>query len=189
MPITASINVTPDGFCNHDDVATDDDFMNFEAALIESADRVILGRNSYDLFIAYWPHAAKDTALPEAEQRLARAIVDTPRIVVSRSLRDSAWEGTTVLDDFDSYTAREMASSEDLIVLGSPSIFSQLSQWDCIDRYHFVVEPFVGGRGHRLFGGDRPVDRSALKLEECVPFAGGAVSLTYSRARPRPVLT
>ena len=185
MPITASINVTPDGFCNHDDVAADADFMTCEAALIESADYVVLGRKTYELFAAYWPQAARNPELDEAEIRLARAIDDTPRLVVSRSLNGSDWEGTTILADFDRALADEWSGRGRLIVLGSPSIFTQLSAWDLIDRYHFVIEPFVGGRGARLFEPTERAGRSDLLLEDCRPFSGGGVSLTYARNAER----
>lgn len=181
MPITASINVSPEGFCNHDDVVVDDEFTHAEAELIEAADRVIIGRKTFDLFVAYWPDAARNEALGEAERRLAKAIDETPRLAISRSLEQSDWEGTTILKDFDQTVARELAGEEDLIVLGSPSIFSQLSRWDCIDRYHFVIEPMVSGHGQRLFGKDPMSRRQELNLLECTPFAGGAVSLLYTR--------
>lgn len=183
MPITASINVTPDGFCNHDDVVADDDFLHFEAGLIEASDRVVIGRRTYDLFVAHWPDAARDDQLSEAERRLACAIDETPRLVISHSLDGSDWNGTTILKDFDRTVASELARQEDLIVLGSPAIFTQLSQWDCIDRYHFVVEPIVSGHGHRLFETENLGRRQDLWLEDCTAFSSGAVSLLYSKGR------
>ena len=151
IPVTAQINVTADGFCNHDDVAIDDDFMRFAATCIDEADRLVLGRKTYDLFVAHWPAAAKDKSLPEAEQALGRAIDGTPRTVVSRSLAHSDWAGTDLLADLDADRAATLAASDDLLILGSPSIIDQFAGWGLLDRLLLSVHPLLGRSGHRLF--------------------------------------
>ena len=80
MAITAQINVTPDGFCNHDDVVIDDDFMKFAVDIIEKAERLVLGRKTYELFKEHWPAAAKNPSEPrQGDQwnRKDRDLLDT----------------------------------------------------------------------------------------------------------------
>ena len=154
MPLHAQLNVTPDGFCNAEDVVADDDFMNFATDLIDGADRIVLGRRTYELFVVHWPAAARDSTLSLAEQRLGRAIDETPRTVVSRSMTGSAWARTVVLSDLTAESARELAQGGTALILGSPSIITQVAEWGLLDRLHLTAHPVMGGDGVRPF--DRP---------------------------------
>lgn len=151
MSLTAQLNVTPDGFCNHADVVIDDQFNAFAVQCLEEADRLLLGRKTFDLFAGHWPRAAKDASLPEGEQRLARAIDDIEKLVISRSLSESDWKPTSILSDFDEPAARSLSRSGRTIVLGSPSIISQLAAWGALDRLMLSVHPVMGQQGARLF--------------------------------------
>lgn len=156
--LAASINVTCDGFCHHEDVVVDDEFSDVGAAMVEAADRLLLGRRTFEIFADYWPAAARDSNRPASEQRLAKAIVGTPRTVASASLTQSEWEGTSLAKKFDAGAARRLAEREAVLLLGSPSLASQLAAADAIDRYIFLVHPIVAGKGIRLFE-DCPVDQ------------------------------
>jgi len=162
--LTASINVTCDGFCNHEDVVADAEFSALGAELVEAADRLLLGRKTFELFEGYWPAAANDPATPAADMRLARAIVDTPRTVLSRTLDHSQWTGTDFLADLDKAAAADLARNQDVLLLGSPSILTLLAGQDAIDRYVFVIHPIVAAGGVRLFenaAAKQPALRSA----------------------------
>lgn len=66
--------------------------------------------------------------------------------------------GTTFASDFDAEAARELARTEHVLLLGSPSLHSQLAASDAIDRYVYLIHPIVAGKGVRLFE-DSPIDR------------------------------
>lgn len=144
--LIASLNTTPDGFCNHDAVIADDDFTAFATAQVRRADRLLLGRNTYELFAAYWPAAARDPQRDALERALGEAIVATPRVVVSRTLTASDWEGTTIVRDPEA-----LPDDGQTLLLGSPSLHSRLLAAGRIDRVTYLIHPIIAGRGARLF--------------------------------------
>ena len=55
-----------------------------------SAEAILLGRKTYEIWAAFWPTASGDEVF-------ARRMNEVPKYVVSRSLKDPAWANTTVL--------------------------------------------------------------------------------------------
>ena len=69
---------------------------------------------------------------------------------------------------------------EDLVILGSASIVSQLSAARLIDSYMIAVAPIVLGGGKTMFAGlSAPL---SLKLTQSRPFKNGTVVLSYDLA-------
>ena len=71
-------------------------------------------------------------------------------------------------------------SGEGMVILGSGSIVSQLTQAGLIDAYQLVVNPVVLGGGKSMFAGLK--DRATVRLTSLRPFKNGNVVLTYARA-------
>jgi dihydrofolate reductase len=68
---------------------------------------------------------------------------------------------------------------KDMIVFGSGSIVSQLTQDGMIDEYHFVVCPILLGSGRSLLSG---VSKSLrLDLLEVKQYQSGDILLRYMR--------
>ena len=65
----------------------------------------------------------------------------------------------------------------DLVILGSGSIVSQLTQENLIDEYQLVVNPVVLGKGRTLFEGVSK--QLSLKLAATRSFGNGNVLLRY----------
>ena len=61
-------------------------------ASIERTDALLLGRRTYDIFSSFWP-------FQPAEDPVAAKFAAIPKYVVSRTLEDPSWAGTTVLPD------------------------------------------------------------------------------------------
>ena len=174
MGIAAQLNVTPDGFCNHPDVDIDDAFMEFAVRCLDEADRLLLGRRTYDLFVGHWPEAARDPSLPAWEQRLGQAIDGIDRLVVSRDMTGSDWGDTAILHDFTEESARRLGAEATTLVLGSPSIIAQLAAWGALDRLMLSVHPVMGGQGVRPFEGFAPQGMAFERVVET-----GANIMTY----------
>jgi dihydrofolate reductase len=68
---------------------------------------------------------------------------------------------------------------KDMIVFGSGSIVSQLTQHGLIDEYVFVVSPILLGSGRPLLSGVSGTFR--LDLLEAKKFQSGNVLLRYAR--------
>jgi len=67
-----------------------------------------------------------------------------------------------------------------MVILGSGTIVSQLTQAGLIDEYQLVVDPVVLGEGRTLFEGVK--DKLSLKRTNARMFGNGNVVLTYQRA-------
>jgi dihydrofolate reductase len=71
-----------------------------------------------------------------------------------------------------------------MIVIGSGSIVSQLSQHGLIDEYQFVVSPILLGGGRPLLSGLST--SMPLELLEAKGFSSGNVLLRYAPRTARP---
>jgi dihydrofolate reductase len=75
--------------------------------------------------------------------------------------------------------AKDLVLGKDMIVFGSGSIASQLTQHGLIDEYQFVVSPILLGSGRPLLSGVS----NSLKLDllEAKKYQSGNVMLRYAR--------
>jgi dihydrofolate reductase len=180
----------PDG--GLDWVVPDDEQAKAAAEGIASRDTVLFGRRTYERFERFWraalddPATAPDPHRPGERSREHRAIAiwlnETPKLVFSRTLTDVTWTNARVLHELDPREIEAMKSrpGKDMIIFGSGSIVSQLTQHGLIDEYQFVVCPIFLGRGRPLLDG---VSRSVkLDLVEARAYPSGDVLLRYARA-------
>jgi dihydrofolate reductase len=76
--------------------------------------------------------------------------------------------------------ALKQKPGKDMLIFGSGSVVSQLSEHRLIDEYRFVVCPLLLGAGKTLLGDLS--QRLNLKLVEAQSFPSGNVMLTYTLA-------
>ena len=69
----------------------------------------------------------------------------------------------------------------DLVILGSGSIVSQLTQARLIDEYQIVVSPIVLGKGRTLF--ETVTGKVGMTLTKTKAFKNGNVVLWYEPSR------
>jgi dihydrofolate reductase len=150
-----------------------DDAMDLSAAGFDGKDReLVLGRKTYDIFEAYWPHQAEDNAI-------ARTFNAAKKHVASRTLKSLKWNNSSVLggDVVSAITALKGQPGHDLQIIGSGNLIQTLQVASLIDEYHVWTYPVVLGRGKRLFEkGARPC---ALRLVASKVSASGVVTSTY----------
>jgi dihydrofolate reductase len=116
------------------------------------------------------------------DRRVERLVLFAPKVVFSRSLKNAAWSNTRLVGDamLDTVRALKRDTPQDLVVLGSGSIVSQLAQENLVDEYQTVVVPIVLGSGRTLFEG---LDhRQPLRLTQSRTFSNGNVVLWHKRS-------
>ena len=136
---------------------------------------LVFGRVTYEMMASYWP-------TPQALQNnpaVAEAMNELPKIVFSRSLDHTAWKNTQLFRSDITGTVRKLKQQPgmDMLIMGSGSIVSQLTDAGLIDQYQVVVNPIVLGAGRTMFDGVR--NRMNLKLERTRSFQNGNVILWY----------
>ena len=175
-------NVSLDGFFTdaHGDMSWahkhDEEWNAFSSSNASGGDGVLLfGRVTYEMMAAFWP-------TPEAEQMLpavAAGMNTMQKVVFSRTLGTVTWQNTTLVtgDLVTEVTRLKQQPGHDMVILGSGSIVSQLTEAGVIDEYQIVVNPIVLGRGRTLFETVR--DKRPLSLTRTRQFRNGNVVLWY----------
>ena len=135
---------------------------------------LLLGRTTYDIFAAYWPHASEEPG--------AKPLNDATKYVASRSHRALEW-GPSVLIEGDAAEGIAALKKEDgpeLQVHGSGNLIQTLIRHGLVDEYRLWVFPVVIGSGKRLFAdGTIP---AGLTLADSKVSTTGVVIGTYEPA-------
>ena len=104
------------------------------------------------------------------------------KLVFSRTLEEVTWSGAELVTELSPAKLREMKHKpgKDMMIFGSGSLVSALTQARLIDEYRFVICPVLLGAGTALL---RNVARQTkLVLKEHAAFRSGNVLLTYEPA-------
>ena len=181
----------PDGNLNW--VVPDDALDSAGVEAIPSVDTILFGRRTYEMFERFWPRALDDSSTaadPHAAGRRSPAmramaiwINEATKLVFSRTLKDVTWKNSRLVHELDprEIEAMKRQPGRNMIVFGSGSLVSQLTQHGLIDEYQFVVSPILLGSGRPLFSGGSK--SSALDLIEVNKYQSGNVMLRYARAK------
>jgi dihydrofolate reductase len=190
--------VTADGYfagANGDlDWVVQDEALDKEAAsssAARGAATLLFGRRTYDMFEGFWrqfdgdgsaavpnPHAPGESS-PEL-RAMADFINGAMKVVFSKSREEVSWRNSRLLREFDprEIEAIKNEPGADILVFGSGSIVSQLTERGLIDEYQFVVNPILLGSGRPLLGDVSASSR--LNLVEAKAYPSGNVKLRYT---------
>jgi dihydrofolate reductase len=134
---------------------------------------LLLGRGTYEIFAAHWPHD---------EGPIADQLNGTRKHVASRTLDRVDWNNSTLIrGDVAEYVTRlKEQDGPEIQVHGSPGLIQTLLKHDLIDEFRIWIYPVVIGTGKRAFGdGTMP---AALKLVDSKVSATGVAINVYQRA-------
>ncbi len=137
---------------------------------------LLLGRRTYEIFAAHWPHVTDDPA--------ADALNGATKYVASRTLESVGWANSTLLEG-DVPAALASLKEQDgpeIQVHGSSILIQTLLQYDLIDEFRLWFFPLVLGEGKRLFG-DGAVPRG-LTLVDTSASSTGVLMTTYRQSEP-----
>jgi dihydrofolate reductase len=137
---------------------------------------LLFGRVTYEMMASYWPTPQAKAEAPVIAERMNSAA----KVVFSRTLAAAPWHNTTLVNGDPAAEVKKLkeAPGPDLVLMGSGSIVSQLSQARLIDSYQIVVLPVVIGAGRSLFEGVK--GKLDLELKKTRAFENGNVVLWYT---------
>lgn len=178
-----SINTTASGLCHHLDSVIDDAHHEYATNLALAADALIFGRNTFDLFMSFWPDAVNRADLPEETLALAKALNNAPKLVVSSRQVDLSWNNTRHVQGPDlGNIADELEGLKGTaVIFGSPGLTSGLLNEGLVNEIHILAQPFIGVEGPRAFSGLKA--RVALSLIDASSLKSGSVMLRYHVGR------
>jgi dihydrofolate reductase len=189
--------ITADGYFagpsgDLDWVVADEEQAKMAANDISGFDTVLFGRRTYEIFEAFWGHVVVDDSgtVPDPHHpgrrssehgTIAIALNNMTKIVFSKTLGRLTWRNSRLLHELEPGEIETMKSQpgKDMIVFGSGSIVSQLTQHALIDEYKFVVCPILLGSGRQLLSDVSK--RLRLNLLEAKGLRSGDVVLRYGR--------
>src|ERR1700712_413096 len=142
------------------------------AAAYEGTDALLLGRRTYDIFAAYWPHQEDDDGI-------ATLFNSVPKYVASRGTPDLSWAGSTQLGPDLTAAVREVRDRHEHVkVVGSLNFVQTLLREKLFDRLDLWVHPTVPGVGKKVFA-DGAVPTNLRLLEPPVASPKGTVYTRY----------
>ncbi|MFE7512869.1 dihydrofolate reductase family protein [Streptomyces sp. NPDC057540] len=151
-------------------------------AAYEGTDALLLGRRTYDIFAAYWPHQEGGE-----DNEIATLFNRVPKYVASRGRPDLSWAGSSQLGPDLADAVRGIRDRHERVkVVGSLNLVQTLVREKLFDRLDLWLHPIVLGVGKRVFDtGSLPGNLTLLEP----PVAGpkGVVYLRYGRADGTPV--
>lgn len=141
---------------------------------------LLLGRKTYDIFAAHWPHVPADAE--EGDAQIAALFNRVTKYVASRSRPELAWQNSRLLGPDTAAALRELKLQDgpDLLTQGSSDLIQTLLAEDLIDELRLLTFPVVLGKGKRMLGeGAKP---AAFRLTRSVTSPSGVVIASYARA-------
>jgi len=135
---------------------------------------LLLGRKTYDIFAAHWPHATDEAG--------AKPLNDATKYVASRSHPMLEWSNSVLIegDAAEGIAALKKEDGPELQVHGSGNLMQTLLRHNLVDQYRLWVFPLVIGSGKRLFS--ESTIPSGLKLVDSKVSTTGVVIATYEPA-------
>ena len=138
---------------------------------------LLLGRRTYDIFAAYWPHH------PEIEL-VATPFNATRKYVVSHASMELSWNNSTLItgDVVAEIKKLKTADGPNLWVWGSSNLIQTLLQNNLVDQMQIWTYPLTLGIGKKLFAeGTQPAH---FKMVDSKITTTGVVIITYEPAGP-----
>jgi dihydrofolate reductase len=135
-----------------------------------SAEALLLGRRSYEWFVARWPSRSGE---------LADRLNSMPKYVVTSTLGDPTWNNSAVLggDVVVEVANLKQKLGGQILVAGSFQLLRTLLEHDLVDELRLKLFPVVLGAGERLFG--ETSDKKPMRLVDTQTLGDGVAILTY----------
>ena len=159
----------------------DDEAGSVMGEIFGRAGAFLFGRKSYEHFAETW-----GTWDDPGDSQIWTALNTLPKHVVSKSLVDPSWAGTSVISRDVEHAVRELKAQGEgeLQVHGSGALFRWLFDKELVDEMTLFTFPVVVGQGTRLFpatGAD-----AALELVDSRSTSNGVTIQVYRpNGRPR----
>ena len=153
----------------------DEEWNKFTSENASGGGVLLFGRKTYDLMVSFWPTKQAYDMMPT----VAEGMNNLPKVVFSRTMDKAEWNNTRLVKGniVEEVSRMKSEPGDDMVIMGSGTVVSQLTQERLIDEYQIIVHPLVLGGGRTLFEGvKQPLP---LKRVNSRSFGNGNVLLTY----------
>jgi dihydrofolate reductase len=145
-----------------------DELERLSVEQLQTADRLLFGRITYEGMAAYWQ---------TAKGEVADLMNSLHKVVVSRTLDRADWHNTKLIKDNVAAEIQKLKQQgeKNIFVFGSANLSATLTQHNLFDEYRIAVAPVILGRGSPLFPPNS--NRVNLKLLDSRTLSNGCVIL------------
>ncbi|MFO1203968.1 MAG: dihydrofolate reductase family protein [Tabrizicola sp.] len=167
-----SMNVSLDGYVDHDRMAPDETLFRFWINAVKATQNALCGRKIYQL-MTYWQD--DQPGWGEAENEFAAAWRAQKKWVVSQTLAEVGPNATLISSGIE---AKVRALKQDLsgqVDVSGTVLLQSLSDWGLMDEYRLVYHSCALGSGRPLFLGPRP----PMHLTASDRIGANTICLTY----------
>ncbi|RYY55526.1 MAG: dihydrofolate reductase [Chitinophagaceae bacterium] len=148
----------------------DDKAGQYKVDELNSVDALMLGRNTYDKFAAFWP--------TQTDGDFAARINQLPKYIVSHGLEKAEWNNCSIVRDITTEIPDlKKTNGGDILVYGSGTLVKSLLHHNLVDEFRLMLHPVVIGGGQRLFDDKRELRKFHLK--NSIVFDSGLIMLEY----------
>lgn len=151
----------------------DESFFEYARQLLNEVDTILFGRITYQMMAAFWPNALDEDAV------ITHKMNHLPKIVFSKTLKKVDWNNATLAKNNLPKEVKDLKEQggKDIVIFGSGTLVTQLTQLGLIDEYRIIINPLLLGKGSPMFKGID--DKINLKLLKTKILDTGVVILYY----------
>ncbi|MFC7533050.1 dihydrofolate reductase family protein [Actinoplanes sp. GCM10030250] len=148
----------------------------------ETADVLLLGRETYDSFAGAWPdrEAAGGDDAP-----FAKELGDLRKVIVSRQSPQLSWRNSELIDGDLLDAVRALKADpgvKGVLIPGSISVVQQLLAAGLVDELRLLIHPVAARKGRRLF--DEGDTAYHLRVTATEVFPTGVIRVIYTPGAP-----
>ena len=166
----------------------DDTMYTAIGELFASSFDLLLGRRTYEIFAAHWPHVGEGQreerggTASEVDDPVAATLNSVRKYVASRTLDAVTWNNSVLLEGDAAAAVAKLKTEDgpDLVTQGSTELIQALLEHDLVDEFRIWTFPVVVGPGKRLFG--RGTMPGGMQLVDSKVSSTGVVMANYRRA-------
>ena len=139
---------------------------------------LLLGRRTYDIWAAYWPHVPANSP----GRGIADLFNSVPKHVATHHPDTLDWQNSHALNGHPCAEIRALKGKDggNLLTWGSGDLVRQLLAAGLVDELHLLIYPVVLARGKRLF--DDNAQASAFTLADSTKATSGVLITRYVRS-------
>lgn len=154
----------------------DDGLNDYVTGITQNIDCIILGRKLAEGFIPTWESRLAD---PETADMGAEIMVNTPKIVFTKTMQTNPWNNTQLAHGELTQEINKLKAQpgKDMMTYGGAGLASSLIKENLIDEYHLFINPVAIGQGLTIF--KEITGNFKLKLVKSQSFECGITVLVY----------
>lgn len=151
----------------------DESFFEYARQLLNEVDTILFGRTTYQMMAAFWPNAINEDAV------ITHKMNHLNKVIFSKTLKKVEWNNAKLVKDNLAKEVKKMKEQpgKDIVIFGSGTLVTQLTQLGLIDEYRMIINPLLLGKGNPMFKGiDEKINLKLLKVKT---LDSGVVILYY----------